>query len=347
MTNEQDLPLVVNAFPDVLAQRYAAGNWKDIRGFQALLDAAGTRVMDIGYDLTNPEDLIERIPESTNHVVVHYSFSPELVAAIRQHLPDARVHVRVHNAEALQHWHRNMPGTSSPFEWCRAVYAVARLAWRDARCRHAADSILGISDWDNAHYWRRLPGRAPVLDVPYHCPWPALLADVVPEPWEARRRNVVSLPGGRDRLGRSQVENLARMGAESSRARREGWSFEVTSGIFPTAGRDEASLISLEQVDEPWALLCRSRVYALLSPLGFGFKTTVLDALAAGCHVVVERRLAARMHPRMRQYCHVRDCDGPLTIDELLPVFDAPPEPRDVAEAFRQMALDALRTLVR
>ena len=46
---------------------------------------------------------------------------------------------------------------------------------------------------------------------------------------------------------------------------------------------------------EPWEWLCNAKAVAVLSPLGYGSKTTATDALAAGCHVLVHPRQHARL----------------------------------------------------
>src|SRR5207302_11091767 len=77
------------------------------------------------------------------------------------------------------------------------------------------------------------------------------------------------------------------------------WSFLLTwwSQWHDRVPDVNAPVEILREVAEPWDLLCQVRALAVLTPIGFGLKTTVVDGLAAGCHVIVHERLAGRLPP--------------------------------------------------
>jgi hypothetical protein len=96
--------------------------------------------------------------------------------------------------------------------------------------------------------------------------------------------------------------------------------------------------------EEPWDLLCEVRALAILTPLGFGLKTTVVDGLAAGCKVIVHPTLAKHLPADVRNLCLVcdpnRDDDVRTVIDELATA----PADNDINDQLRSRAVDILRT---
>jgi hypothetical protein len=76
---------------------------------------------------------------------------------------------------------------------------------------------------------------------------------------------------------------------------------------------------------DPWLELCRARAVALLTPLGFGTKTTVVDGLAAGCHVLVHPVLHRRLARSEREACTPLDPARPGAPDRLADLLAAPP----------------------
>src|SRR5207248_7640843 len=84
-----------------------------------------------------------------------------------------------------------------PRVWKRS----ARLLQNDIRTRRVADTLLGISEWDDRHYWRRLPGKATLRPFAYFSPWPYVRPEVTPEPWDRRRPAIVSMGGNFDPSG--------------------------------------------------------------------------------------------------------------------------------------------------
>ena len=243
---------------------------------------------------------------AATHIIVYYSFHPELVVSLRRALPLAKLFVRTVNAEAFQHWQRARVGFVPSYANLRKIYGAFRLGWRDAMCKRHAHVLLGISEWDNRIYWRRLPGQAEIVDVPYQCPWPHIRPQVTPMDWAIRRNEIVCLAGGRDPIGRTMVEGFSRMAnALGGSSAFIGWKFSLSPGLL---GGEEVPDISakverMTALLEPWDLLCSVKVLAVLTPLGYGSKTTIIDALAAGCHVLVHPVLARRLPPNLRQAC--------------------------------------------
>jgi hypothetical protein len=123
-----------------------------------------------------------------------------------------------------------------------------------------------------------------------------------------------------------------------------GWRFRVSPGVIPS--RDETRFSSAVErmsfLDEPWDLLCEVKALAVLTPLGFGFKTTILDALAAGCHVLVHPALIKRLPDLVRKHCIEFDPDAMKCTDEIGARLLAAPKRHDVNREMREHALRGL-----
>ena len=106
----------------------------------------------------------------------------------------------------------------------------------------------------------------------------------------------------------------------------------------------------LGRIEEPWTWLCKVKAVAVLSPLGYGCKTTVADALAAGCHVLVHPRQHARLSPEERAQSLSVDPDSEADVGRLAeallrpPAGDAADESRSQLERSRSAWKKVLRT---
>ncbi|HRT58969.1 MAG TPA: hypothetical protein P5038_20275 [Candidatus Paceibacterota bacterium] len=284
--------------PDRHEGERGAGQWKDLQGIRIVLEQLGADWREFRFDGGNVGELAAQIGASAGVVIWYYSFWPEAMEELKRRCPRARVILRTVNAEAFQHWVRASKNWRRFRGLPRDVYGFARLMWRDRRCACAADILAGISAWDNAHYWQRLAGKDKVCFVPYFCPWPHLLPAVRPLPWEQRETDLLCLAGTRDPIGRGHAAGFTAL------ARRPEWSgrrLAASAGLLEAPPDDwPGNVERLGRLDEPWTRLCGTKAVALLSPLGYGSKTTVTDALAAGCHVLVHPRQHERLPPDER-----------------------------------------------
>jgi hypothetical protein len=271
-----------------------AGQWKDLQGIRLVLDRLGG-FREFGFDGRNIGDLAGQIGDATDAVVWYYSFWPEPMEALRRRCPRARIVLRTVNAEALQHWTRARKDWRRLRGLPRDLYGCVRLLLRDRRSARTADALAGISPWDDQRYWVRLAGHRKATTVPYLCPWPELLPGIRPRPWGQREDLILCLPGSRDAIGHGHLEAFARLAA---RPELVTWRFAASAGFAdPADDRLPESVERLGHLDEPWEWLCRVKAVAVLSPHGHGCKTTVADALAAGCHVLMHPRQHARLSP--------------------------------------------------
>jgi hypothetical protein len=287
--------------------KYCAGQWKDIQSFNDSLQNLSSKFEYVEFAMNALDGVLARCRElNAAHIILYYSFHPEVLDLLRKELPGVKLYVRTVNAEAFQHWQRSEVRFKPTYNNLRSVYGSVRLAWRDSLCKRYADGLFGISEWDNRYYWNRLPGKAVVSDVPYTSPWPVIRAQVKTLTWSDRENEIVCLAGGRDAIGRTMIAGFNQLADSVGHSSDfQDWKFSLSPGILRSSEEDAVSsrVERMDSLEEPWDLLCRVRALAVLTPLGFGCKTTIIDALAAGCHVLVHPTLAARLAADVRVQC--------------------------------------------
>ncbi len=224
-------------------------------------------------------------------------FYPRSVAFLLEREPRARLLVRSFNAEVPHRldYARVTPGWRAKGEFLRQA---AAFFFYDRWLGRVAQAVLPISDWD-AGYWRRMSARARVAPVPYF----------LPDLYERR-------------LPRGSKENLCvcvgsvRPGVfiddatwqfismvDGLKGKIPDWRFAVTSSRFSLRVKGRVEFWGFDE--SPFRFLSAARALALLSPLGRGFKTKILDAIAAGAAALVPPDLFRRMPEELKPFCRV------------------------------------------
>ena len=334
---------VCHVYHREIMQRYGAGNWKDIMGRKIVLSDLG--VSSYALEVEAEKDLLVHDFGGTTDVLLEYSWWGKALGRLRQIYPWLRFHVRTHNAEALQKLHRfEIKGSNlrSAIENARATLEALRQDWR---CGQVADTLLGISDWDNRHYWRYFTPHRKMRYLPYFVPWPLLKCESKPRSWAERSNSVVCMPWGHDRIGRASIARFRLMARHlDAPAHKDGWAFKMTRGIVDRDGGENLDgLITSVDGAEPWELLCGVRAVAVLTHLGFGTKTTITDGLAAGCHVLIDERLARRLPAEISSACMVLSFRSLPRPDALMARLREPPCGAGLNERFRRQAQEQLR----
>jgi hypothetical protein len=341
--------VIVHAIPRFIKPAYAAGNWKAVEASKIAFRDQGETCEVVEFDESGCEELLRLCGGNAEHLVMEYSFWPELIEEIRRKNPKIRIHVRTHNAQGLQHWQRVPPGMLPSYRNVRSLYGGARFVWRDSRCRRSSDTLLGISEWDDRHYWRFLPGKARILYFPYFSPWPYLRKEIKPRPWKAREPAMFCMPGARDRIGRSLIRGIESFADIFKRIHpRREQRFCVTKGLYSEEDEGSASpniQVAVETA-EPWDLMCGIKSVAVLTTLGYGFKTTIVDALAAGCHVLTTSKLARRLPGNISRLCIVCNPHDERDVMKAAERLDVPPSGNDLNESLREKAVVSLRSAV-
>ncbi len=338
--------MIVHAIPDSIdANEYGAGNWKAVEATRLAVASAGLTTHVVRFGEKSPETVLAELTQETRHLLIEYSFWPDLQVEAKRRFPHLKVHVRTHNAEAYHYLDRN---TRRKLDYLRLPLwrRFGELVVRDSRSRRAADSVLGISAWDNANYWRFMPGRAAVEYVPYFSPWPSLRENVRPPAWNARRAAIVSMGGNFDPSGLLNVANINLLASKLPSISNERWSFQLTwwSQWHDAAPAVHETVEVLRRCDEPWDLLCEVRALAVLTHLGFGFKTTIVDGLAAGCHVIVHPKLARRLPDDIAALCLICDPADDAHVARLAAALAVPPRRHTINAQLRERAAGVLRS---
>ena len=252
-----------------------------------------------------------------DQVLIEYTRFPKIVHAFRATLPDAWIGVRAHNIEPLQHLDNHGWVLKRGPLWM--LYGVFRLLMSDIRVKRSANVILSINEWENRVYWDRMPGRAKVEWLPYISP--GHLLPVKPWPFD-KRKIIACLPTSQEnRKSRDQVLRFQHLAREM---KRQGCDFEfvVTGDLAGWNLPDCPEVVKAGFIDDLAEFMGRCRAVCMLSPLGYGFKTTIADALAAGAHIIAHPDLISR-NPRHVQPFLIR---ADQKIDMLLTSLQAEPQ---------------------
>ncbi len=229
--------------------------------------------------------------------LIEYTTFPRTVQWIRRVFPQAFLAVRSHNLEPLQHLDNNGWWSRRGPLWM--LYGMLRLAAADLACKRHADVIYSISDWENQKYWERLPGRARVEWLPYHCPQ-HLRPDSVPLAPVDRRR-IACLPTSQpNRKSRDLVLRFLHFAEQMQALGGHDYEFVVTGDLSNWDLPATSAVLRTGMLDDLRSFLSTVHAVCLLSPLGHGFKTTIGDAVAHGCHVLVHPSLARRCPVRLQ-----------------------------------------------
>jgi hypothetical protein len=317
-------PIRVQQFASQALQGwYGAGYWKDFEGRRLLCEELGIQFIRTWFDPADLNAAAEMVLPETTDVILEYSVYPQLLPKLRRSRSDLRLHIRAHNAEALQHLHRLPISIWPSRENARRVYGAIRLALQDRQSAKAADSVLGISRFDQSHYWSRLAGKSRLIDVPYFSPWADLRPQRSPLDWAQKKNQVICMPGGWDRLSQQQRTNFVAL-AETALASNLSGKPEFLLTDYTREGMPPSDAVRiLGSIEEPWDLLCESRALAVLTDLGYGMKTTVVDAIAAGCVVFVLPGLLVRLPENVRACCVPLDPGHPGATATLMNALDS------------------------
>ena len=182
-----------------------------------------------------------------------------------------------------------------------------------------SDCVLSISQWETDHYWRQLPSSGNVVTAPY------FIADNYKGQLirtENKKNLFVCFMGTGGVMtpllydaGKNTVDLINAL----PDAAKSEWLFFITGRLRPTdifgnLGR----VISTGRLENPYQLLAESKVVSILSDLGMGFKTKILEAVEAGCWVFVTQSLYDRLPQEVLPACVVVDVSSPESLREAL-----------------------------
>ena len=283
-------------------------------------------------------------------VVFEYERYVHSLDFLRRTHPGIRRVVRAHNAN-LPHLVDQFRGRLRMIQENRGTdlsqatesihLALARFRL-DGECAALADAILPICRWEADHYWSQLTAAEKVVNVPYFVPRP-LVEQIPTRP----RRNLVLFAMGTGAAmapllydaGRNAVDLVNALSADVAAE----WDFRLTGNLKPPdvlgpLGRLKPTGL----LASPLPLLAEARAVAIPSDLGMGFKTKILEAILAGCWVLVTEEVHGRLPEALHSWCRVIDPRSPARFAETLRGCTAPPPPGDPNALLRDEAFRGL-----
>lgn len=315
--------LIVHIVPSSVLANTWQGSYKDTISRTEFFQQNCNNYRQILVDDDNPEIVRRELDGSQGtRFLVEYTTFPRTLKWIRQAFPQSFIAVRSHNLEPLQHLDNNGWWPRRGPLWM--LYGMLRLAAADRACKRYADAIYSISDWENRAYWNRLPGRARVEWLPYHCPQ-HLLPESAISP-DGRRRIACLPTSQQNRKSSDLVSRFIRFAEQMKTHCGREYEFMVTGDLSHWKLPRSDAVTFTGMIDDLRSFLGTVRAVCLLSPLGHGFKTTIGDSLAHGCHVLAHPTLARRCPVSMAPAIIPVDTDRAEDITRAFErLSDAPP----------------------
>jgi hypothetical protein len=289
--------MILHVAPYHVDIRPGQGSHKDVAARRAFFAASGMDYRYINVRGDDPAHLVDIFDSCTpSHVLIEYSYYPKIVTEIRRRFPDAYIAIRAHNIEPLQEW--TLAERDGVERNLRNVYAFFRLLIGDIRIACAADHVFVISPVEADQYWRWLGIRRKVTWLPYIPP-----SDMVRAADDERRNVIACLPGGAQ--SRRTIDLVNRFGRFAQAAKDVGWPqrFVVTGNIDGWPVKLTDAVERLGYVDDLKTFYGSVKAVAVLSPVGYGFKTTIADAILSGAMVLVHPKIGDTLPQELMPHC--------------------------------------------
>jgi hypothetical protein len=326
-------PAVLHVVPGHVAARPGQGSHKDVAGRTAFIRHSGARYRYCTVNGDDPAQLDETLSEfAPTHVLIEYSYFPRIAKSIRRRFPDARLAVRAHNIEPLQHWTLAGPGERDLLlPLLRCAYVTGRLFLADLQMARLVDHIFLIAPGEAKSYWRWLGAARKTSWLPYMAP-----PDMHASNTASERQVIACLPGGTEsRRTRDLVNGFASF---ARAAKESGWneSFVVTGDLTGWQIQLNPAVQAAGFIDDLPAFYGSVAAVAVLSPLGYGFKTTIGDAVACGAQVLADPKIWATLPDELKPHAAAVTSLQPAALVALRSRLRALPDSRYAIAALRK-----------
>ena len=290
-------PSILHLVPGHVDIRPGQGSHKDVSARRAFFAATGLKYHCVNFDADVPLQFGSSLAGiRPTHILIEYSYYPEVAAALRASYPDAFIAVRSHNIEPLQEW--TLSDKDTLLKNLRNVYAFARLVYGDVRVARIVDHVFVISPSEAGRYWRWLGIGGRVSWLPYIPP-----TELEPSKASGARDVIACLPGGAQ--SRRTIDLVNRFSEFAQAAKNAGWKcrFVVSGDIGKWPVKLTPAVEAIGYVADLPALYSRLAAVAVLSPIGYGFKTTVADAIWNGAAVLVHPAIGTDLPEELKPSC--------------------------------------------
>jgi len=263
------------------------------------------------YQSCIPEELKNQqqfriLLKKKTHVLIEYTYHGTLAMAIRKHDPTIAIAVRSHNIEPLQHldnygwWPEKGP------LWM--FYGMSRLFLQDLKSKKFSTAFFSINSWENEVYWNLLPGgRSKVKWLPYYCP-DHMIKDQVCS--NLNRKRIACVPTSQKNRKSLEMVNKFLKFVQTMKGNGSKYEFVITGKIDKWELPKSSYVKMTGFIDDLPSFLNQCKAVAMLSPLGFGLKTTMVDALASGVGVIAHPDLLKRCPDSVRKMSFGLDSNG-------------------------------------
>jgi hypothetical protein len=281
---------IVHMIPRGVLENTYHGSFKDVISRVRLFERCQADYRQVILNGDEPESLHSQWGDwEKSSFLIEYSYYPRIVRALRKRFPDSFIAVRSHNIEPLQHLHNHGWWPARGPLW--VGYGITRLLWGDIIVKRHADVIYSISDWERTQYWQRLPGMATTKWLPYYCPAHLIGADCTAT---AERNLIVCMPTSvKSRKSQDLVNGFISF-AELAQKHGTNFEFLITGDLSSWPAPQSPAVKYTGMIEDIAQFFCSVKAVCILSDLGYGFKTTIADAMANGVAVLVHDKLKRR-----------------------------------------------------
>jgi len=318
---------VLHIIPDstVNESNLHLGSTKDFRGHTEYFHARSIPFDELAVKDRSDNYLLHTVKtlDLSQYRVIFFELAlyPKTMRFIRKHFPTIKLITRSINADFYHFLHyfmgsikyfRYRLSLKAPFKSIKYLRFTVKYLWLavqhlflDFRCARLSDYILSIVEWEKENYWRFLVSKTKIKNLPYFLPF-KYENEVVEILKKDQCICLMSTSTGPLPLLQDALFNFNHL-VEKLGTNNPEWSFFIT-GDMSRLQLTYPSRVSLTGfLDNPFPLLVESRAMAMLSNLGFGFKTKLLDAIKSKCYTLVPARLFARLPEEIKLYCIVVD----------------------------------------
>jgi hypothetical protein len=305
---DKSIPMerLLHIFPGSPSPRHAqSGGGKGIKIFESYFEDNSVPVDSIVLHSKSDWELLKILRkggiEKYSHALIHYPMFIFSVLYLKVKYPNLIIVVRSHNAE-FPHWlqHAYLECKENNIKRSlKCLFVAMRNGLGElvmARCAHF---ILAITEWETTHYWMKIAPSDRVLYTPYFLPdGLAIQEDLKPV---TVKRCVCLMAPSHSSFLYNAAKNFNYLASGYTGC--DDWSFCIT-GDEKNVPRSLASNIQkVGFVDDVEKFLRCSAAIAILTEFGFGFKTKILEAAAAGCWSLVPVKTMRFIPDAVKCFC--------------------------------------------
>lgn len=317
---------VLHVFKDIVKdpRQVYLGSTKDIQSRTDFFEASRIAYDEMAVNQDkNPDTIVLRsladmTVDKYASIVFEHSIFPRSIQYLNMNYPRLNVLFRGHNAEFYHRLHYALGAIKygalgESFNWVKASLGKYR---EDSLCARYANYVLSITAWESQHYWPQFTAARKIITAPFYLT--DFYLQQIQGKTQPKANRCVCLMS--TFLGPFLYDALHHYQKLVTRCRQllPEWDFDVTGRIPKKWRKRQPDLNYLGFVESPLDILNASRAMCVLSNLGYGFKTKILEAIMCGCYVLVPGKLFSRLPREIKPFCKVVDLKKPESFAKAL-----------------------------